>query len=71
MVWFSRNELKKLADMCEYRMYQLEGVRDSADGEATYLERCLAHREAEWMKDLSAKLLEVAESNAKRVEITY
>lgn len=70
MVWFSRNELKKLANMCDDRMYQLEDFRDNAES-ATYAERCLANREAEWMKSLSAKLLKVAESDARRVEITY
>lgn len=71
MVSFNRSELKKLAAMCDDRQYILENIRDSEDGKATHLERCLAHREAEWMKQLSAKLLEVAESNAKRIEITY
>lgn len=71
MVWFSKNELRKLSAVCEARKAEMEAIRDSDDGEAIYLERCLAHREAEWMQHLSKKLLSVAESDAKRVEITY
>ena len=71
MTWFSKSELKKLAALCDDRRFACELVRDNAvDGTVySYGERCLANNEAEWMKSLSAKLLEVAESNARRVEI--
>ena len=70
MTRFSKYDMRKLSALCEDRKREEEKLRDSADGEATHLERCLSHREAEYMKALSAKLLAVAESNARRVEIT-
>ena len=69
MTWFSRNELKKLSALCDDRRYQMENVRDNED--VSYMERCLANHEAEYMKALSEKLWEVAESPARRVEIVY
>ena len=73
MTRFSKNDLRKLAALCEERCFADELVRDNdVDGaNYDYMERCLASREAEYMKALSAKLLAVAESNARRVEITY
>lgn len=70
MTRFSKCDMRKLAALCEERLLACELIRDSDDGEATYLERCLAHREAEYMKALSAKIMEVADGSARRVEIT-
>lgn len=72
MEYLTKSDLKKLADLCQNRQFADEQVRDNAvDGvDYSYLERCVANREAEWMKSLSAKLYRIAESGAKRVEIT-
>ncbi len=72
MVSFNRNELRKLSAVCEDRRYGYELVRDNAvDGaNYSYLERCLAAREVEYMESLTKKLLSVADSNARRIEVT-
>ena len=72
MEYLTKGDLKKLADLCQKMQFADEQVRDNAvDGaNYSYLERCIAKREAEWMKSLSAKLFRIAGSNAKRVEIT-
>ena len=73
MIWLSRTDLRKLAALCEDRRFSDELVRDnSVDGTTySYGERCLAAHEAEYMKGLSEKLLKVADSTAKRVEIVF
>lgn len=73
MTWFSKNDLRKLAALCKDRQLACELVRDNeVDGaNYSYLERCVAAREVDYMKALSAKLLSVADSSARRVEITY
>jgi hypothetical protein len=70
--YLTKSELRKLAALCEDRRFADELVRDNAvDGASySYTERCLANHEAEWMKSLSAKLGRIADSNARRVEIT-
>lgn len=72
MEYLTKSELKKLAALCEDRQFADELVRDNAvDGTIySYGERCLAANEAEWMKALTAKLLRIAGSSARRVEIT-
>lgn len=73
MEYLTKSDLKKLADLCEDRQFADELVRDDeVDGtNYSYLERCVAAKEAEWMKSLSAKLLRIADSSARRVEITW
>lgn len=72
MEYITKSELRKLAKLCEDRRFADELVRDNAvDGASyDYAERCLANNEAEWMKALSAKLNRIADSNARRVEVT-
>jgi hypothetical protein len=72
MTWFSKDELRKLANLCEDRQFACELIRDGNVDGATYdyAERCFADREACYMKSLSAKLRAVADSGARRVEIT-
>ena len=72
MEYLRKSDLKKLAALCERLQFADELVRDNAvDGvNYSHIERCLAANEAEWMKSLSAKLLRIAGSSARRVEIT-
>lgn len=72
MEYLTKSDLRKLAKLCEDRRFADELVRDNAvDGASySYAERCLANREAEWMKSLSAKLDRIADSSARRIEVT-
>lgn len=72
MTWFSKDDLRFLATLCENRRFADELVRDNAVDGTVYCsaERRKAAMEAEYMKRLSEKLLSVADSNARRVEIT-
>ena len=67
MVQFTKHELRKLSSVCMERYYEAEEVVNNQDIPA--IERICAKLEMEDMEKLSAKLTEVAESNAKRVEI--
>jgi hypothetical protein len=73
MKWISRNELRKLAMLCDQRQLDDELIRDNAVDGANYDygERCIADKEACYMKSLSAKLIAIADSDAKRVEIVF
>ena len=73
MEYLTKSELRKLAALCDDRRFADELVRDNAvDGASyNYAERCFANHDAEWMKALSAKLMKIAESPARRVEITF
>lgn len=69
MVWFSRNDLRKLSALCQSRKADAERILtcDSASG----LEKAFAEHEIGRMAQLSAKLEEVANSKARRIEITF
>ena len=73
MIRLSRHELRTLVKLCDERRLADELVRDNeVDGASySYIERCLANLEAEHMKSLSDKLLQVVNSDAKRVEIIH
>lgn len=69
MVWFSKNDLRKLSALCQSRKADAQSIFDSDTASDT--EKSLAKWEIDRMAQLSAKLEEVANSNARRVEITW
>lgn len=69
MVWFSRNDLRKLSMLCQSRKADAQSIFNSDT--ASDAEKSLAKWEIDRMAQLSAKLEEVANSNARRVEITF
>ena len=69
MIKLSRGELRKIASALDYKREALEYVRDTETEHYDYLERCIANREAELLMSLTNKLLQIADSDAKRVEI--
>ena len=69
MVWFSKNDLRKLSMLCLSRKADAQAIFDSETSSDT--EKTLAQWEIDRMAQLSAKLEEVANSNARRVEITF
>lgn len=71
MVTITREDLRKLAELCDDRRYADELVRDNAvDGVVySYGERALADYEAVWMKSLSARLLKALETGERRIEV--
>lgn len=69
MVWFSKNDLRKLSMLCLSREADAQAIFDSEN--SSDAEKTLAKWEIDRMAQLSAKLEEVANSNARRVEITF
>lgn len=69
MVWFSRNDLRKLSMLCQSRKADAQAIFDSDSASDT--EKSLAKWEIDRMAQLSAKLEDVANSKARRVEITF
>lgn len=69
MVWFSRNDLRKLSMLCQSRKADAQSIFDSDTASDT--EKSLAKWEIDRMIQLSAKLEEVANSKARRIEITF
>ena len=69
MEYLTRPELKKLSALCHARIAEAEEVMESED--ASGLEKALADHDKCWMLKLSAKLDRIADSDAKRIEITW
>lgn len=69
MVWFSRNDLKKLSMLCQSRKADAQAIFDSDTASDT--EKSLAKWEIDRMAQLSAKLEDVVNSKAKRIEVTF
>ena len=69
MVWFSKNDLRKLSMLCQSRKVDAQGIFESESSSES--EKTLAKWEIDRMTQLSTKLEEVANSNARRVEITF
>ena len=67
MVRFTKAELRKLSAVCISRLFYCEEI--IKDPDSSGLEKACAQHELEYMEHLSAKLSEVADSTAKRVEI--
>lgn len=64
----TQTDLRKLSNLCKAGYYEARAIM--ASDEATGLEKALANHEAEYMAALLAKLDRIADSKAKRVEIT-
>lgn len=73
MEYLTKNDLRKLAKLCEDRRFADELVRDNGvDGVLySHLERSLAAHEADWLKGLATKLDRIADSQARRIEVTF
>ena len=69
MARFSKNDLRKLSMLCQSRKADAQSIFDRDT--ASDAEKSLAKWEIDRMTQLSAKLEEVANSNARRVEITF
>ena len=69
MKYLTRPELIKLSAICDSRIRDAEEIlrNDGASG----LEIACARREIECMERLSAKLMEIAQSPAKRIEVVF
>lgn len=67
MVSFSRHELSRLSAMCEDRYHEAKAVMEDMSNSA--IERICAKLDMEYMESISAKLQEVVNSDAKRIEV--
>lgn len=65
----TRTDLKHLSRLCKACYYESRAYMASEN--ATELEKELANHQAEYMVRLMDKLDRIADSSAKRVEITY
>jgi len=68
MEWLSKNDLRILSGLCKHQHDTAEEIVESE--QASYLERALAHHESEYMEYLLRKLERIADSSARRIEIT-
>lgn len=65
----TRTDLKHLSRLCKACYYESRAAMVSSD--TTDLEKALANHQADYMVRLMDKLDRIADSNAKRVEITF
>jgi len=68
MEYLTKSDLRKLSSLCKAAYYESRWIMASED--ASDLEKALANHHAEYMTHLLEKLDRIADSNAKRIEIT-
>ena len=68
MEYLTKSDLRKLSSLCKAGYYENRYLE--ASEEASDLEKSLAHHNAEYLSHLLVKLDRIADSSARRIEIT-
>ncbi len=69
MEHLTKTDLRKLSSLCKAGYYESRAI--VASSEATDFEKALAGHYADYLASLLAKLDRIADSSARRIEITF